>query len=579
VSCLIIVRPQPGCQASVEAAQALGLEAHGFPLFALRPLSWDLPDASAFDALLIGSVNALRHGGAAITALQGKPAYAVGDKTAQACREAGLDLVATGAGGLQQVLAQLAPEHGRLLRLAGARRVPLDPPPGVAIVEQIVYASDPLPMDDELAQKLAVPAVIALHSGEAARHLREQCEARNIELAQLSLAAIGPRVAEAAGPGWRAARAAETPSETALLALAAEMCKEADEPQPRSQAASGTRPAPMPDETATPPPAAPLPPPRAPKRSARWLVLLVLLGIALGAAGVGWLASRGYLEDLGLIETSPQRAMREDPTLTPSPDAEETYLTPDSPGEAAELAAISSAEARLAMLEDRLSRLDLQANAASGNAARAESLLIAFAARRRIDRGEPLRYLADQLQLRFANAQPRAVQTIVAFSRDPVTLDELSARLEALSPELSLSSPHDSFWNRAINDLSNLFTVRREPSEVTSPQAGVERARMMLRSGRTEQALEQVRRLPGADAASKWTADAQRYGEVQRALDLIETTAMLEPSRLRDAGGNRVRQSSPLAAPTVSPSPSPSPAPSPTPEAGQAPEVSGDSVI
>ena len=41
---------------------------------------------------------------------------------------------------------------------------------------------------------------------------------------------------------------------------------------------------------------------------------------------------------------------------------------------------------RLAAAEQRLARLDLQAQAAAGNAARAEGLLIAFATRRRLFR-------------------------------------------------------------------------------------------------------------------------------------------------------------------------------------------------
>src|SRR3546814_19608739 len=100
------------------------------------------------------------------------------------------------------------------------------------------------------------------------------------------------------------------------------------------------------------------------------------------------------------------------------------------------------------MLEDRISRLDFQTDAASGNAARAEGLLIAFAARRMIDRGEPLSYVADQLKLRFMNAQPHAVDTIIAFSKKPVTIDELSARLEALSPELTGVESKESLWDR-----------------------------------------------------------------------------------------------------------------------------------
>jgi hypothetical protein len=170
-----------------------------------------------------------------------------------------------------------------------------------------------------------------------------------------------------------------------------------------------------------------------------------------------------------------------------------------------------------------------------------------------IDRGEPLRFLADQLRLRFSNAQPRAVNTIITFSRNPVTADQLAARLEALTPDLTGKAPDTSLMDRALNDISNLFTVRREPSEVISPKAAVERARVMLRGGRVEEAIAQVKRLPGAGAADKWIADAQRYADVQDALDLIETAAMLEPSRLQDANGQTVSEPSALARPPAKP--------------------------
>ena len=67
---LYVIRPEPGCAATMRAARAMGLEAHGFPLFEVRPLGWDAPPAASFDALLIGSANALRHGGAAFAAYQ-----------------------------------------------------------------------------------------------------------------------------------------------------------------------------------------------------------------------------------------------------------------------------------------------------------------------------------------------------------------------------------------------------------------------------------------------------------------------------------------------------------------------------
>lgn len=223
---LVVIRPQPGCDASVGAARELGLEAHGFPLFEVRPLAWAAPDRDSFDALLLGSANALRHGGNGLAALAGKPVYAVGEATAAACRDAGFDVVITGAGTLQSVLSCLQPEHRRLLRLSGAARVPLDPPVGVSIAERVVYKSRPVPMPDALDELLRSGAVIAVHSAEAARHLRAQCEARRIDRSRLALATIGPRVVAAAGNGWRAVWPAAQPAEAALLALAGEMCKE-----------------------------------------------------------------------------------------------------------------------------------------------------------------------------------------------------------------------------------------------------------------------------------------------------------------------------------------------------------------
>ena len=69
-------------------------------------------------------------------------------------------------------------------------------------------------------------------------------------------------------------------------------------------------------------------------------------------------------------------------------------------------------------------------------------------------------------------------------------------------------------------------------------------------------AIKEVERVPGAETADTWIADARRYEEVQRALDLLETTAMLEPRRLNDAEGHKVDQPSPLATPTATATPS-----------------------
>lgn len=205
-------------------------------------------------------------------------------------------------------------------------------------------------------------------------------------------------------------------------------------------------------------------------------------------------------------------------------------------------------EQRLLAAEQRLARLDLQSQAAAGNAARAEGLLISFATRRSIERGEELGYLADQLRLRFGDALPNAVRTLTDMSRNPVTIDQLLARLEGLEPALR-ASPEEPGLKRLRRELSNLFVIRRETAPSPKPQRRVERARMFLETGRYENAILEVQNMPGADAAEQWVADVRRYAAAQRALDLIETAAILEPRRLRDGSGERVEQPSPVISP------------------------------
>lgn len=297
-----------------------------------------------------------------------------------------------------------------------------------------------------------------------------------------------------------------------------------------------------PTATSTPSTAADIPPVR---RSAGVTLFIALLAFALGGGLVAWLATRGYLP---VTIATP---LMQDAAPAPAP-------TPAAPAPV-QMAQVATVEGRVAMLEDRLSRIDFETSAASGNASRAEGLLIAFAARRMVDRGEPLGYVADQLRLRFTNAQPRAVQTVIDFAANPVTIDGLSARLEALSPELTGSDAGQSLWDRARHEISSLFVVRRDSGALANPIARIERARLMLTAHRMDAAVGEVQRLPGADAADVWIADARRYEAVQKALDLLETTAMLEPSRLGDSAGHAVEQPSPLApgAPTPEPEPQP----------------------
>ncbi len=527
---VIVIRPQPGCDATVEAARGLGMDARGFPLFEVRPVDWEAPARHEFDALLLGSANAVRQAGPALESYHGKPAYAVGQTTADAARAAGLTVAAVGKGGLQRVLDRTRPEHPRLLRLAGRERVPLQPPLGVTVSERVVYASEPLPMPPELAALLREPALILLHSGEAASHFAALCDQAGIARAPLLLAALGPRVAACAGEGWGALRVAYPPNDPALLAIARQMCQDAP-------AMTTDQPGALQDEPLTRQPYA------APRSGGgRLLIALTLLAFVLGMAFAGWLVGRGTLDPMFSRAPVPTRGASAPPAPAPMPLAAPSTV-----------AAVANVEARLALIEDRLSRITNEANSASGNAARAEGLLIASATRRSIERGAPLGFLEDQLKLRFGDAQPNAVRTIIAAGRQPLTLQWLSSQLEEATPALAGAPVQESNWASLRRELASLFVIRRAATSSATPLERAERAQILLKSGQIEKAIAEVERLPGAADAQGWIASARRYDAVQRALDQIETAALLEPRRLRDDRGQAVEQPSPVAPPADAP--------------------------
>jgi len=208
-------------------------------------------------------------------------------------------------------------------------------------------------------------------------------------------------------------------------------------------------------------------------------------------------------------------------------------------------------EARMAAMEQRLTALDLQSQASAGNAARAEGLLIAFSVRRAFEEGQPLGYLESQLNLRFGAAEPAAVRDVIGAARDPVTIEQLTARLDDLSPVLAKKEEEGISWGWFERELGELFIVRKESAPSPLPEDRLARARLRLQSGMIDGAIGEVENLPGgASAAGKaWIADARRYSTAMKALDRIEKAAILEPRQLRDASGKQVEQPSPAASP------------------------------
>ncbi|MBN9505730.1 MAG: hypothetical protein J0I69_06850 [Altererythrobacter sp.] len=281
----------------------------------------------------------------------------------------------------------------------------------------------------------------------------------------------------------------------------------------------------------------------------RMLVGAVLAAFLLGAAGA-WYLTGGSASLRGLFsvqnEAPPPSTQQRLAAQVPAVDAEALSTADDRTARMLEQQ--SGLDQRIAEMEQRLARLDVQAQEAEGNAARAEGLLIAFASRRAIERGAPLGYLEEQLQLRFGAARPDAVRTVIEASRHPVTLDQLLAQLDGLRPQLMRSPSDEGAIGWLWRELGSLFVVRRENAPSPAPARRIERARLFLESGRAGAAAAEIRNLPNSAAAADWIADAERYATTQRALELLELTAILEPRDLRDASGEKVEQPSPVGA-------------------------------
>jgi len=282
-------------------------------------------------------------------------------------------------------------------------------------------------------------------------------------------------------------------------------------------------------DSADPPPVT-APPQRGARTGMRNLILLALLTFVAGAA-----ITIGVIRQYSAWLAMPSQASL--PTAAPpaATAGEAAFQPPVEPGERAapvppDPAVIDarqmSIEGQLTALEGRLAAVDRDSRMAAGNAARAESLLIAFAARRAIDRGLSLGYLEDQLRQRFGQVQPRAVATIIAAAHNPVTIEELRLGLDTLAPDLATGTTTDGWWAGLRRELGSLIVIRKEGTPSPRPADRLERVRRLVDAGQVEIAMAEVARLPGARQASGWNDAAARYVEAHRALDLIEMTAL-----------------------------------------------------
>ena len=246
-------------------------------------------------------------------------------------------------------------------------------------------------------------------------------------------------------------------------------------------------------------------------------LLIALLLILIGAAAAVW--------GLGHNQRAAQ-VLGVAPPQEPAP-APRTALANIAPPAVPSPAPPPQTNARIAQLEARLAQVENATRRAEGSAGRADALVVAFAARRAIDRGVALGYLENLLVERFGQQHQAAVATIITASHQPVRLEELTAQYEALGPELRRGGPQESWWSGFKREIGSLVEVHRAERAPVNPEARYSRAMQRLASGDVDRALAETMRLPGASRAGDWIARARRYIAAHRALDEIESAALL----------------------------------------------------
>lgn len=260
------------------------------------------------------------------------------------------------------------------------------------------------------------------------------------------------------------------------------------------------------------------------KKSLLPLASVVLIAFVAGIAAMGWLLTRSdrAAEWVG-VRSAPPAVQVVQPAAAPTPEP-----TPVA-GEPQRLVIDPEITRRVNRIEQRIGEIEQQSRSAVGNADRAEGLLVAFAARRALDRGVPLGYIEGLLRQRFGDTQRQAVATVITASRNPVTLEELQQGLQEIGAVLKGGGPNQDWWSALKAEMGGLIAIRKEGTPSTMPGERLRRAQRRLDAGQVDVALAEVLRMPGRDNASEWISEARNYVAARRALDTLETAALLDP--------------------------------------------------
>lgn len=255
--------------------------------------------------------------------------------------------------------------------------------------------------------------------------------------------------------------------------------------------------------------------------AARLLIALVLVVVGAGAATWGLAHYQAAARVLGIVPAQQQVEALTPKAVEMNPQPGRTEQAPQ--------AASQVDEQKLADLENRISAVENATARAEGSAGRADALVVAFAARRAIDRGVALGYLENLLVDRFGVQHRAAVATVITESHQPVRLDDLVGQYDTLGPDLRRGGPQDSWWTNLKREFGELVEIHSAEQPAINPDARYQRARQELGGGDVDKALAETMRLPGAARAGDFVAKARTYIAVHRALDEIESAALLPP--------------------------------------------------
>jgi uroporphyrinogen-III synthase len=241
---VLVTRPEPDAQSTLERLLALEIDGLAAPLMTRQSLDAHLPTPQGFAGLAVSSINALRAlaDRNALTALTDTPVFAVGDRTAHEARVLGFSHVVAADGTLDSLVTTIA-----LARLDGPVLYPCGrhlsgdlahalAPHGLMVVTVPVYEMvAETTLSSQAAQALASGEVdaVLLYSRRTAEIFCQLVEdivapeqRRNLPVLCLSENVAGPMIEH----HFSRVLLADHPSEEAMMALALAFSREQTAP-------------------------------------------------------------------------------------------------------------------------------------------------------------------------------------------------------------------------------------------------------------------------------------------------------------------------------------------------------------